>query len=347
MNPSHPSKRRRREVSLAAETLETRELLTGGAGSTFAILPGQITASDQPTVIKFTIDPSHFTVPKRGRFTLGIDVAADSTNTTTGTAPALAPLIVGVQSADGRAVMGTNHALYAPNVRSSGKVSSPMTTAVTLPVSLSGKKHDGPITYSVVIAGNTGATGKFLLGFYLPGDANGDGAVNQADLSAVKAELGVNSSSSKYTFDADPNRDGRITQNDLAMVRKNMGVKTTISPSVSAVLDPASDTGVQDRETTLPTVHFSGQATPGATVTYTEVNSLVAPVTTTADAAGNYSLVTPLGSGSNTFRVTTVDAFGQSISGTIAPVTLLTSAPVTASSVAALKQQASGTVPGA
>ncbi len=41
----------------------------------------------------------------------------------------------------------------------------------------------------------------------------------------------------------------------------------------------------------------------------------------TADATGNYSIMVPLGNGSNTFKVTTSDAFGQSITGEISPVT--------------------------
>ena len=77
MKPSQPSNRRRRETRPAAEALESRQLLTGGAGDTFAIEGGTISKANQPAVVKFTIDPTHFTLPK-GKFTLGIDIAAAS-----------------------------------------------------------------------------------------------------------------------------------------------------------------------------------------------------------------------------------------------------------------------------
>lgn len=331
MHPSNPSKRRRRSLSLTAEALETRELLTGGAGDTFAIVPGAITTANQTTVVKFTIDPSHFTVPK-GKFTLGIDIATPTSSTTTTTTSSFAPIILGVQTANGKAVPAT-HSLYSKNVQTTGTVKSAMTTAVLTPVTLSGKAHNGPVTYQVVIEGNKGATGQFLLGFYLPGDANGDGTVDKTDIATIKSEIGQNSSSSKYTFGADVKRNGKIDRNDLAIAKGNLGVSTSINASVSANYDPANNTGLQDRATTLNSIHFSGTATPGASVTYAEINNLVAPTTTTADASGNYSIHVPLGAGSNTFRVTTQDAFGQSISGVIAAVNHLTAPPVTASSV--------------
>ena len=42
---------------------------------------------------------------------------------------------------------------------------------------------------------------------------------------------------------------------------------------------------------------------------------------TTADATGNYSIIVPLVRGTNTFQVTSTDAFGQTIQGNLAPVT--------------------------
>ncbi|HEV3165639.1 MAG TPA: hypothetical protein VGZ22_16550, partial [Isosphaeraceae bacterium] len=62
-------------------------------------------------------------------------------------------------------------------------------------------------------------------------------------------------------------------------------------------------------------------------ITYTEVAGKAAPVTTTADSAGNYSIIVTLGNGANNFMVTSVDAFGQTISGKIAPVTFSLLAP--------------------
>ena len=107
----------------------------------------------------------------------------------------------------------------------------------------------------------------------------------------------------------------------------NYGAKTTVSPIITVNLDPATDGPLNDRITNHNPVHFTGTVTPNATVTFSEINGNSPGATTTADAAGNYSIWVPLGNGSNTFQVTTTDAFGQSISGQIAPVTFSTNPP--------------------
>jgi hypothetical protein len=335
MNPSNPSSRRRQNARLAPEILESRELLTGGAGDTFAIIPGTIAKANEPAAIKFTIDPAHFVIPK-GVFTLGVDVVAQSGSS-------LKPLISSVNGPNGAIVPQTFHSVYAPHLPNSKVAGGQATSAVLTPIHLDPGHPKDPVTYTVKIKGESGTTGQFLLGFYLPGDAQGNGQVTQADVTAVKGALGVKAGNPKYSFDADVNRDGRIGRIDLSYTQQNLGVITNITPVVSANLDPASVTTMTDRVTTLKTVHFSGFATPGASIKYQEVNNKSQPVATTADSKGNYSIQVPLGDGSNTFRVTTQDAFGQSISGTIAPVTLMTSAPVTAQSIPTLIQQSNGT----
>ena len=87
-----------------------------------------------------------------------------------------------------------------------------------------------PATYSVQVQGLGQAGGSFLLGFYLPGDANGDGKVDKTDTQIVRSELGSRAGSARYTFDADANRDGRIAKIDLAYVKQNQGVAVTVSP---------------------------------------------------------------------------------------------------------------------
>ncbi len=83
-------------------------------------------------------------------------------------------------------------------------------------------------------------------------------------------------------------------------------------------LDPASNPAA-DRTTPYSTVHFAGDATPNATVTFLDQQG-GSTTTTTADSTGAYSIMVPLVTGSNTFTVTTMDAFGQSITGAITPV---------------------------
>jgi hypothetical protein len=60
--------------------------------------------------------------------------------------------------------------------------------------------------------------------------------------------------------------------------------------------------------------------TPGATVTFANNSNNGATTTAKSDSTGAYNIMVPLVSGSNTFKVTTSDGFGQSISGQISPV---------------------------
>ena len=336
MHPTHPSKRRRREFQLGAELLETRELLTSGGGDTFAIIPGAITTAGQTTTLNFTIDPTHFTIPK-DKLALGIDVAAASGSTVT-------PMILSVNGPNGRIVPETLHSIYDPSLLKSGAVTSLGTTAVVSTLKFKPASLATPQTYSVTVMGTNKTTGQFELGFYLPGDANGDGVVNQADITAVKAALHSKAGATNYSFDADANRDGRIGAVDLKYAQENMGVETTISPVISANLDQSTDPLLAQGVTTKPSVNYTGTVSPDATVTFQAVPGTALPVTTTADSSGNYKITVPLVLGSNTFQVTTLDGFSQSISGTLAPVTYTTNTSATTSAaLATLASLGSGT----
>jgi hypothetical protein len=319
MNPSHTSRRTKRAVRLAPEALESRALMTGGAGNTFAILPGEVLKPGGSAVVKFTIDPTHFHLPS-GKLTLGIDVAPDPTGT-------LHPAIGGVIAPNGAPVR-TVHSVYDRHVTTTQAGLGRGTTAVLAQIQLDPANPTKPVTYEVDVKGVLDSSGKFLLGFYLPGDANGDGTVNAADLTAIRSALNANSTSKNYSFDADANRDGRIGMNDLHVAQLNQGVSLDIAPDVGANLDPAGMLDANQRVSRNPTAHFTGSLTPGASVTYAEVNNKVKPVSTTADAKGHYSITVPLAAGPNTFKVTTMDAFGQSISGTLAPVNYSANPPV-------------------
>lgn len=317
MNPSHPS-RRRRASRIGVESLEGRALLTGSMGSTFAIVPGTIDKAGGTSSFSFTIDPSHFTMPQSGKIVIGIDVA-------TPTGSKLVPNLVDVTDSQGHHVQGTKHARYTPGLARTATSFGNQTSAILTSLSL--EPGNKPATYTVTVKGERNSQGNFLLGFYLAGDANGDGIVNQGDVAAVQQVLGKRATSTNYSFDADVNRDGQINRADLKVVRSNSGAMTTINPSITANLDPASDTGLQDRITAERTVHFTGTTSPGATVAFTNTNTNGAPTTTTADSTGNYSIMVNLGDGSNTFQVQSTDAFGQKITGTIAAVTYNPNAP--------------------
>jgi Dockerin type I domain len=317
MNSSQSSTRRRCAVRLTPEVLESRELLTGSGGNTFAVLPGTITKVGGTAEVKFTIDPSHFTIPKKGLL-LGIDVAPDPSGT-------LQPEITGVVGPTGAKVPGTTHGSYAANLPSGSSSAGKTTTAVLTTVKLNAANPTAPVTFTVDVKAKKGTSGAFLLGFYLPGDTTGAGTVTQTDVTDVVAAMGSIGGQTKYNFNADANRDGKISAVDLKDTLKNLGATTNILPTASANLDTTGMVDPTQQTTRNSTVTYTGNLTPGATITFTQSNNAVAPVSATADSAGNYVVTVPLAVGANTFNVATKDAFGQSITGALSTVTYLAS----------------------
>jgi hypothetical protein len=331
MNPFRSLPRRRRKTVFGPELLETRELLTGGS-NTFAIIPGSVTTTNGTAAIKFTVDPGHFTLPRHA-LTLGIDVVADSGST-------IKPFISEVDDSSGTIIPQTFHSIYNPHLSHFAVASGQGSSAVLSPLSFGPKQLTQPTTFTVIVSALGKTSGNFLLGFYLPGDANGDGVVNKTDLQIVKSLQNTRSTSSKYNFNADVNRDGRIGKIDLAFTKQNQGVSESITPIVQANYDSSQDIStLSPRTTNLSTAKFTGTATPGSTITYTPLTANPAPatttgsvapaaqaagvgqaMTTTTDSTGNYSITVPLAEGSNTFQVSSTDAFGQTITGTISPV---------------------------
>ena len=302
MNSSHRPKARP-----IVEGLETRSLLTGGAGSTFALMPATIATAGGTAAEKFTVNKADFTgAGASGKLTIGIDVA-------TATTSKLNPKIVAVLGPDNKPLHLTR-ATYSPKIAASTGSGATRGVLVTIPVG------DTPSTYTVVVAGQKKTSGDAMLGFYLPGDSDGSGVIDSKDISAIQAAMGSRSGGSTYNFEADANRDGIINGVDLKIAKANLGAKTTVEPTVSANIDPASVSTYQSRTTNVQTIHMTGNASAGATITYQEVNGNAPTVTTTADASNNYSLFLKLGQGSNTFKVTETDAFGQTITGTIDPI---------------------------
>jgi hypothetical protein len=286
--------------------------MTGGAGNTFALISASVDKPGGTAVVKFTIDPSQFTLP-RHNFTLGVDVAAS-------TGSAIKPLISSIGGPHGMGVPQAFHSIYAPHLTHAQVASGAGTSAVLSPIGVSPHNFKSGVTYTVKVQATAHSSGKFLLDFYLPGDVNGDGVVDQQDVALVKSLQGTTAADPNYSFDADANRDGRIGKQDLAFVRQNLGVKTTVLPVISANLDTPTVAAAPARTVSVSTAHFSGVATPGTSITFSEVSHQVPNASATADATGKYALDIPLAAGTNTFHVNASDAFGQAISGTIAPV---------------------------
>ena len=313
MNPSRPD-RKPRTPSLAPEQLENRQMLTGGVGSTFAIIPATISKAGGQVSVSFTMNSTLFKDPGNKPFILGIDVAPNTSSTVN-------PQITSVTTPTGQKLNAT-HATFDPKVTRTGvQGSGKLSTAALVTIPGLPAKGAKSTTYKVNVTGLDKTSGNLLLGFYLPGDADGSGTVDTADLNAIRYAMNTDASDTtgKYSFDADTNRDGMINKQDLTIATKNLGVSTTVSPVISANVSPSQMVDPTNRITNLKTVTITGATTPNATIAYSETGEPA--VNTTADKTGNYSVTLPLLTGINTYNVTTTDAFHQTITGSINSIT--------------------------
>jgi len=318
MSLSREQQRNRRKPGLSIDALEDRRVLSAGMGSTFAIVPGELVEGARSSTVEVKLDSTNFTAGPRGRIILGVDVASDP-------GAGVKPEVSAFRMANGRN-LGVQRSTYSQTLVKAQGLLSPRSTAVTSTLMVP-REGQGPATYKVEVRGLTADAGKYLLGFYLPGDADGDGVVSQTDVQTIASKFGATSSDEAYSFDADVNRDGKIDMRDIRIAGQNVGAKTIISPVASVNLDPASDTGISDRITNQRVVKFNGTASPGAAITFEEIAANSPGGTTTVGPDGNYTIDVQLGDGSNTFKVTAADAFGQSIAGAIAPVIFANNPP--------------------
>jgi hypothetical protein len=315
MNLTKKVRRTRQCLCLAPEVLEDRVVLSAGQGSTFAIMPGTISTPGTTTSVQFTMSSAMFATPKKnGDILLGIDIAAASTSATT--TSTLKPQIVSVKNAAGKTIK-LQKSTYDPKVAKANKIGDTQTSAVL--VDLKVPKGTATANYTVQVEGLEGTTGTYLVGYYLPGDVAGTGQVTKADLKTIRQDKGMTAESANYNFDADVNRDGIINGKDEQLAKEDLGASTAVSPVVSVNLDPASNPEL-DGTTPFSSVVYEGNATPGATVSFLDQATGVTTTTTAAAQTGVYNITVPLATGSNTFSVTTMDAFGQSITGAITPV---------------------------
>jgi hypothetical protein len=291
---------RRREVAPSVEGLEPRLELTGGLGSQFAEISGTIATPGGSVEIPFAINPALFARPN-GRILLGIDVSPQSGS------DAL-PRIVEVDNAQGAFVAPALHATYDPAV--SRLLNGKTETSASL-VSLPAPTGHTAQMFAVRVADTGHAGGAVRVGFYLPGDANGDGAVTPADLGAIRAAMGSHYGDPRYSVDLDTNRDGRVDAADLNLAWSNLGARTIVLPGLAVGVDPSDPMDLTHRTTTAGQILIAGQATPGSVVAAVGESGHTTAVGTVADATGHFRLSVPLTAGTNDPVVTDFDGFGQ------------------------------------
>lgn len=296
--------RRTRRVALLTESLEDRGLLSGGAGAIFAMIPATVPTPGTTIEVPFTIARDEFHIPHR-TMVLGVDLSAQNGS----------PAILSVDSTSGKVLAAATHSTYTAAVSAllNGKTT---TSAATIPVTLTGKSVQDAIR---VAETDATSSGPLKLGFFLAGDANGDGSVDRGDIKAIQGAMGAKYGDANYSIDMDANRDGVINKLDLKIAMRNLGVRTSITP-VFLLTPDATAVDPKTQTTTHANVTFSGTATPGSTVTMTQLQNQVPKIGGTTDASGHIQITTPLSPGPNTFQATMSDEFGQKTTVLTLPV---------------------------
>jgi hypothetical protein len=187
--------------------------------------------------------------------------------------------------------------------------------------------------YLVDVAGRHDTTGAWQLHVFLVGDLNGDFRVTQRDISLIN-KVRKGKAGAELLPLADANKDGKITNFDVDVAKDNRGITTNVRIlTLTAGLDPASDTGVPDDNlVNQSVVSISGVTLPGADVRLDMDGDGFDDGQATAASNGmtNFDLDAQLAAGNNTLRVRAQDSFGQEVISEFV-VTLDNVAPTVAS----------------
>lgn len=277
--------RRRQQVSLALDSLESRVLLSSVTG--FANFQGRITGPSGDA-ITVQVDPSDFDTALGGRVLLRVEArAADGSR--------LDPGVTDLESATPGGVRILARRADVPRgARASVTIASVLPGALTIRPRPEGR-----------------TTGDYTLSVSLAGDTNGDNQIDRSDLLAIRRALGRRSTANGVAPGADVDGDGRVSLVDLGITARNFGASTRIRPlSASLRLDPAADPD-GDGKVTKGTVDLTGRTAPGMIVKLDRGADGSFEATTTSGADGRYRFTVPLGLGANPFAIVATDTFGQ------------------------------------
>jgi hypothetical protein len=223
-----------------------------------------------------------------------------------GNGSSLQPRIVGVESSDGRMLSIKQGRPFVAG-RADGQA------AAFVKVSAA-----GPLT--VLVSGMRRSTGLYSLDVTLAGDANGDGTVNQADLSPFASAYLSKPGDQNYNAAADFNQDGIVNQIDAKALQQNMPAVSSGPLELSMNLLPADQAQYRTPSnsggaTFKQNVTIVGRTVPGSIVIQDGTKGFykwVGPAYAT-DASGEFTAPEKLTQGVNTFDFLVIDPFRRQL----------------------------------
>jgi len=267
--------------------------------NTIGIAVGSVIQPGGTSAAAVTVAPRNLTAAKRSTL-FGIFVQP-----TTGSG--LAPRIVGAQESNGR-----NLSLKQGRPYVAGRDDGLAAAFVKV-------DRAGPLT--ILVAGQHHTVGGFQAVVTLPGDVNGDGTVNLADVTAFAAAYETQPGSPNYNAAADFNLNGIVNLYDAKALMQNM---TPLTPKVPLQLVmnllpadqvhyPASKNSggsTLDRDVTIV-----GRTTPGSIVLEDNKKGYYqwdGPAVAT-NASGSFSVQEKNTQGVNTYNFLILDPFGRQL----------------------------------
>ena len=206
--PAHVTRKGRDLHRLALESLERREVLSGVVTAPFASLPGTISTPGQRVHVQVQLAPGQATFSKGGSYYIGLDAEPAPGSS-------VQPWISEVINSSGPQ--------FAVNSYTGGryiiKVNAPAGSLKS---------------FGVDVVGQGTSVGNFVLDAFLPGDVDGNGAVNQDDLNRIQSAYGTREGQSGYDAAADINQDGRVGCLDRRIARANLGAEAKVVPEWKA-----------------------------------------------------------------------------------------------------------------
>jgi hypothetical protein len=177
-----------------------------------------------------------------------------------------------------------------------------------------------PGSVSILVAGRNRTSGSYTVETTLPGDVNGDGQVNLADLVPFAAAFGTRYGDTKYEPAADFDQNGVINLADAKAIERNMPRLTPDLPLNARInLAPEdqvnfSASKISGGATMKGQVAIDGYTMPGSIVLEIRLGNLKTPrKAIPTDARGFFTVKADNSQGVNTTNFLIIDPYGRQL----------------------------------